>query len=227
MPAPASPGPPRRRAALGGVAPAGRRPAAGRAGRRDDRGRDRGARPDARGRARGARDRRVGPRAVLGRRRVRLRGAGRGDVLAGGVRRPAASRRRGRRAAAAAVAVGASGRRRDGCGPTWCTRTGCGQARSPSSRWPAGDAGHGAGGDRGSWSPCTTRRRSAGERGRLVYRLLERVVARGADLVLCVSPDLEARMRVGRRAPGRPRDRAAGRPGLPDAVPAPSSRQSR
>ena len=28
----------------------------------------------------------------------------------------------------------------------------------------------------------------------LVYRLLERVVARGADLVLCVSPDLEARM---------------------------------
>jgi len=28
-----------------------------------------------------------------------------------------------------------------------------------------------------------------------VYRLLERVVARGADLVLCVSPDLEARMR--------------------------------
>jgi glycosyltransferase involved in cell wall biosynthesis len=38
----------------------------------------------------------------------------------------------------------------------------------------------------------------------LVYRLLERVVARGADLVLCVSPDLEVRMssagakRVGR-----------------------------
>jgi glycosyltransferase involved in cell wall biosynthesis len=30
----------------------------------------------------------------------------------------------------------------------------------------------------------------------LVYRLLERVVARGADLVLCVSPDLEARMRA-------------------------------
>jgi glycosyltransferase involved in cell wall biosynthesis len=30
----------------------------------------------------------------------------------------------------------------------------------------------------------------------LVYRLLERVVARGADLVLCVSPDLEARMRT-------------------------------
>jgi glycosyltransferase involved in cell wall biosynthesis len=29
----------------------------------------------------------------------------------------------------------------------------------------------------------------------VVYRLLERVVARGADLVLCVSPDLEARMR--------------------------------
>jgi glycosyltransferase involved in cell wall biosynthesis len=30
----------------------------------------------------------------------------------------------------------------------------------------------------------------------LVYRLLERVVARGADLVLCVSPDLERRMRA-------------------------------
>jgi glycosyltransferase involved in cell wall biosynthesis len=29
-----------------------------------------------------------------------------------------------------------------------------------------------------------------------VYRLLERVVARGADLVLCVSPDLERRMRA-------------------------------
>jgi glycosyltransferase involved in cell wall biosynthesis len=35
-----------------------------------------------------------------------------------------------------------------------------------------------------------------GGRARLVlYRLLERVIARGADLVLCVSPDLEARMR--------------------------------
>jgi glycosyltransferase involved in cell wall biosynthesis len=30
----------------------------------------------------------------------------------------------------------------------------------------------------------------------VVYRLLERVVARGADLVLCVSPDLEARLRA-------------------------------
>jgi glycosyltransferase involved in cell wall biosynthesis len=30
----------------------------------------------------------------------------------------------------------------------------------------------------------------------LVYRLLEHVVARGADLVLCVSPDLERRMRA-------------------------------
>ena len=30
----------------------------------------------------------------------------------------------------------------------------------------------------------------------LVYRLLERLVARGADLVLCVSPDLEARLRT-------------------------------
>jgi glycosyltransferase involved in cell wall biosynthesis len=32
----------------------------------------------------------------------------------------------------------------------------------------------------------------------LVYRLLERIVARGADLVLCVSPDLERRMRAAR-----------------------------
>jgi glycosyltransferase involved in cell wall biosynthesis len=32
--------------------------------------------------------------------------------------------------------------------------------------------------------------------GALVYRLLERVVARWADLVLCVSPDLEVRMRA-------------------------------
>jgi glycosyltransferase involved in cell wall biosynthesis len=38
----------------------------------------------------------------------------------------------------------------------------------------------------------------------LVYRLLERVVARGADLVLCVSPDLGARMTsAGARRVGR------------------------
>jgi glycosyltransferase involved in cell wall biosynthesis len=38
----------------------------------------------------------------------------------------------------------------------------------------------------------------------VVYRLLERVVARGADLVLCVSSDLEARMRsAGARQVGR------------------------
>ncbi len=38
----------------------------------------------------------------------------------------------------------------------------------------------------------------------LIYRLLERVVARRADLVLCVSPDLEARMRAaGARRIGR------------------------
>jgi glycosyltransferase involved in cell wall biosynthesis len=30
----------------------------------------------------------------------------------------------------------------------------------------------------------------------LIYRLLERIVARGADLILCVSPDLERRMRA-------------------------------
>ena len=58
----------------------------------------------------------------------------------------------------------------------------------------------------------------------LVYRVLERVVARGADLVLCVSPDLERRMRaagarrVGRAvvpAPGTP---AAGVPRTPDGA---------
>jgi glycosyltransferase involved in cell wall biosynthesis len=37
-----------------------------------------------------------------------------------------------------------------------------------------------------------------------VYRVLERIVARGADLVLCVSPDLERRMRAaGARRVGR------------------------
>ncbi len=46
----------------------------------------------------------------------------------------------------------------------------------------------------------------------LVYRLLEGVVARGADLVLCVSPDLEARMTSAGEA-GRPGDRP--RPGGP------------
>jgi len=58
----------------------------------------------------------------------------------------------------------------------------------------------------------------------VVYRLLERVVARGADLVLCVSPDLEARMRsagAGRvgRAIVPPAD-----PGPPPATPATSTR---
>jgi glycosyltransferase involved in cell wall biosynthesis len=37
---------------------------------------------------------------------------------------------------------------------------------------------------------------AGGGAARLVYRLLERVVARGTDLVLCVSPDLERRMRA-------------------------------
>lgn len=61
----------------------------------------------------------------------------------------------------------------------------------------------------------------AGGAAGIVYRLLELVLARGADLVLCVSPDLEARMRAARArrvaravvaadgpAPG-PRDAAA------------------
>jgi glycosyltransferase involved in cell wall biosynthesis len=36
----------------------------------------------------------------------------------------------------------------------------------------------------------------AGGADAVIYRLLERIVARGADLVLCVSPDLEHRMRA-------------------------------
>jgi glycosyltransferase involved in cell wall biosynthesis len=53
----------------------------------------------------------------------------------------------------------------------------------------------------------------------LVYRVLERVVARGADLVLCVSPDLERRM----RAAGAGRvERAV--IAAPDAAPGPAAR---
>ena len=49
-----------------------------------------------------------------------------------------------------------------------------------------------------------------------VYRVLERVVARGADLVLCVSPDLERRMRA---AGARRVERAV--IAAPDAAPGP------
>ena len=54
----------------------------------------------------------------------------------------------------------------------------------------------------------------------VIYRLLERIVARRADLVLCVSPDLEARMRA---AGARRVDRAivpAPDPGPPPTSPA-------
>ena len=51
---------------------------------------------------------------------------------------------------------------------------------------------------------------------RVIYRLLERVVARGADLVLCVSPDLEARLRAaGARCVARAVIAAADAPGGP------------
>jgi glycosyltransferase involved in cell wall biosynthesis len=56
----------------------------------------------------------------------------------------------------------------------------------------------------------------AGRAGALVYRLLELIVARGADLVLCVSPDLERRMRaagarrVDRAVVAAPQPRTAG-----------------
>jgi len=52
----------------------------------------------------------------------------------------------------------------------------------------------------------------------LIYRVLERVVARRAVLVLCVSPDLEARMRAaGARRVARAVVPAADRPASPDA----------
>jgi glycosyltransferase involved in cell wall biosynthesis len=59
-----------------------------------------------------------------------------------------------------------------------------------------------------------------------VYRLLEHIVARGADLVLCVSPDLEARMRsAGARMVGAaivptadPAPKPASGPGGPSAA---------
>jgi glycosyltransferase involved in cell wall biosynthesis len=52
----------------------------------------------------------------------------------------------------------------------------------------------------------------------LVYWLLERLIARGADLVLCVSPDLERRMRA---AGARRVERAV--IALPDAPPDPAA----
>jgi glycosyltransferase involved in cell wall biosynthesis len=52
----------------------------------------------------------------------------------------------------------------------------------------------------------------------LVYLVLERVVARGADLVLCVSPDLERRMRA---AGARRVERAV--IAAPDAAPGPAA----
>lgn len=65
----------------------------------------------------------------------------------------------------------------------------------------------------------------------IIYRLLEVVVARGADLVLCVSPDLEARMRAaGARRVRRaviaaadpaPDPAAASSPGGPGPAPVP------
>ena len=64
-----------------------------------------------------------------------------------------------------------------------------------------------------------------------VYRILERMVARGADLVLCVSPDLERRMRaagarrVGRAVVPAPDTPAATQPDVrADEQPAPDTR---
>ncbi len=79
-------------------------------------------------------------------------------------------------------------------------------------------------------SPCITRRRGASP-ANLVYRVLERVIARRADAVLCVSGDLASRMRgLGARgvaravvpapAAGAPPAGAAARPGPRPARPA-------
>jgi glycosyltransferase involved in cell wall biosynthesis len=59
----------------------------------------------------------------------------------------------------------------------------------------------------------------------LVYRQLERVVARGADLVLCVSPDLERRMRAaGARRVDRAVIAAPGAADDPAPAPDPAAR---
>jgi glycosyltransferase involved in cell wall biosynthesis len=65
---------------------------------------------------------------------------------------------------------------------------------------------------------------SGGGAPALVYRLLERLVARRADLVLCVSPDLEARMRAAGARRVEPAviaapDDPAAQPGSPLGVP--------
>ena len=87
-------------------------------------------------------------------------------------------------------------------GPMWCTRTACGPARSPRSRWRSSGPPSTTRGPRWS-SPCTTRPPAGGVTG-AVYRVLELIVARSADSVLCVSPDLEERMRAaGARRVGR------------------------
>jgi glycosyltransferase involved in cell wall biosynthesis len=64
----------------------------------------------------------------------------------------------------------------------------------------------------------------------LIYRLLERIVARGTDLVLCVSPDLERRMRaagarrVDRAVVAAARPRTGERPALARDAGLPSDR---
>jgi glycosyltransferase involved in cell wall biosynthesis len=59
---------------------------------------------------------------------------------------------------------------------------------------------------------------------RVVYGLLERLVVRGADLVLCVSTDLEARLRAaGARRVGRAVVSAAPTPFTPATLPAPGT----
>lgn len=75
-------------------------------------------------------------------------------------------------------------------------------------------------GGRRPWTVVTVHNAPPSGAPALVYRLLERLVARHADLVLCVSPDLEARLRAaGARRVARAVIAAPGTPPGPAAVP--------
>jgi len=81
-------------------------------------------------------------------------------------------------------------------------------------------------GGRRPWAVVTVHNAppAGGRASGLVYRLLERLVAARADLVLCVSPDLEARMRAAgahrvERAVIAAPDAPSAQPGTPLGVP--------
>ncbi|TVY99976.1 glycosyltransferase [Trebonia kvetii] len=79
-----------------------------------------------------------------------------------------------------------------------------GASRRGASLRGAGVGRGGAGAGRLSLVVTVHNAPPAGRAGALIYRLLEQIVARSADLILCVSPDLERRMRAaGARRIGR------------------------